>query len=121
MGQHGEELAARHLAQNGYRIIARNYRNRCGEIDLIAREADVFCFIEVKTRASAVYGGPLEAVSITKQERIARTALIFLQERGLAEAKMRFDVVAVMMENPATPRVDVLKDAFSSTSEGGIW
>ena len=111
MGQGWERLAARRLEDEGYLIRERNFRARAGEIDLVAEEKGVLCFVEVKGRSGAGFGGPAEAVTLEKQRRIFRCAEEYLQRRRLGAPRCRFDVVTIVEENG---RVDVaiLRNAF---------
>ena len=70
-GDRGEAIAAAHLEAKGYRVIARNFRCKAGEIDIIARHGDVLCFAEVKTRRPGRFGRPCEAVDWKKQRRLS--------------------------------------------------
>ncbi len=115
LGKSGEEIAAGFLKKSGYKIILRNYKNRLGEIDIIARDKDTICFIEVKTRSSERFGLPQEAVSGFKQRQLARVALGFLKERNLLEQKARFDVVSII-SSADSPKIDLIKDAFEIDS-----
>src|SRR5579883_993109 len=93
-GHNGEALAALRLRLVGYRILARRYRTKVGEIDLIARRGGVLAFVEVKRRANAA--DALEAVSLRSQARIRRAAELFLQRNPeLAALALRFDVMVV--------------------------
>lgn len=74
LGRQGEELAARHLEQRGFRIVARNYRTPIGELDIIARDRRHLLFVEIKTRRGMVFGAPAEAVGAHKQRQIVRAA-----------------------------------------------
>ena len=111
LGKHGEEAAVSFLKRNGYRILRRNYRSRLGEIDIIGKDKDTFCFVEVKTRSSDRFGFPQEAVSVFKRRQIAKTALIFLKENKLLDKKARFDVVSLVFTQDS-PRVELIKNAF---------
>ncbi len=111
LGKYGEELAVSLLKEQGYKIIARNYKSQFGEIDIIARDKETICFVEVKTRRSERFGLPQEAVSSFKQRQIAKCALVFLKERGLLDKKARFDVVSINYSQN-NPQTDLLKDAF---------
>ncbi len=111
LGKKGEEAAVSLLKENGYKILARNYRTRLGEIDIIARDKDTFCFIEVKTRDSLRFGTPKEAVSGRKQRQISKTALMFLKEKKLLDKKARFDVVSVI-NSEDSQKLDLIKNAF---------
>ncbi|MBL7151388.1 MAG: YraN family protein [Candidatus Omnitrophica bacterium] len=111
LGRTGEEAAVDLLQENGYNIIARNYRTRLGEIDIIAYQKDTLCFIEVKTRSSGRFGLPQEALSKPKQRQIAKAALIFIKEKGLFNKKARFDVVSVIAW-PKPAKINLIKGAF---------
>ncbi|MFP3980706.1 MAG: YraN family protein [Desulfobacterales bacterium] len=110
-GQLGESLAVRHLKKNGYRILARNYRNRFGEIDIIARHGEVLVFVEVKARASRNYGPSKAAVDRAKQKKISMVALGYLKQTRNTGAKARFDVVCVDA-GTQQPRVEIIPNAF---------
>ncbi len=109
----GEAVAVRHLEKMGYRILHRNYRTRLGEIDIIARDKDTLVFVEVKSRASSVFGGAKQAVTRAKQRQIWKNALYYLKTTHQMNAKARFDVVAVSSENQKTS-VEVIKNAFEA-------
>jgi len=96
MGMLGQQHAEAFLVKKGLRILARNYRAKTGEIDLIAQAGTYFVFIEVKSRASLRYGQPREAVTQTKQGKIIRTAQQYITYRRLGECDMRFDVIEVL-------------------------
>ena len=109
VGSEYEALAARFLEKEGYTILEKNFCCRQGEIDLIAREGESLCFVEVKYRTSRHSGDALEAVTPLKQARIIRTARVYLMARGLGEEiKCRFDVVGIMPGN-----IRLVRDAFS--------
>lgn len=111
LGSQGEALACQLLRRKGYKIIQKNYRSRLGQIDIIARDKDILCFIEVKTRSSTAFGEPQESVTVFKQGQIAKAAISFLKEKNLLQAKARFDVVAIL--HSATGwQTDLIKDAF---------
>jgi putative endonuclease len=111
LGRRGEEIAARHLRRCGYRILERNFRAAGAEIDLVAADRGTFVFVEVKTRSSADFGLPAEAVDERKAERIHRAAGIYLKRRHAAERPARFDIVAIIGAGRAC-RLELLKDAF---------
>lgn len=101
VGRYGEQRAAEHLAANGLEILARNWRCRAGEIDIVARDGPILVIVEVKTRSSLAYGFPAEAVGPTKSARIRQLALRWiLEQRELGEpafwSTVRFDVVSVV-------------------------
>lgn len=107
----GEDAAANFLKTNGYKIVARNYQTKLGEIDIIACDRGTYCFIEVKTRSSDKFGLPQEAVSKFKQKQISKTALMFLKENRLLDKSSRFDVVSVIYAQDS-PEIDLIKNAF---------
>jgi putative endonuclease len=111
VGQEWERLAEKHLEKAGYRIRARNVRTKVGEIDLIAKENGVLCFIEVKGRRGLGFGLPEEAVTLEKQRRIFRAAEAYLQRERLRDIPCRFDVISILDEDEAG-RVEILRDAF---------
>lgn len=112
LGKMGENLACSELRRRGYAILARRYRTRHGEIDIIAREGATIVFVEVKARQGDAYGGGGAAVTVWKQQRIVRMATDFLARRGLLEEPCRFDVVTVDFEG-GRPRIEVYTHAFT--------
>jgi putative endonuclease len=110
-GQRWEALAEKHLRREGYAVRERNVRARAGEIDLIAEEKGVLCFIEVKGRRGTGFGTPAEAVTLEKQRRIARAAEEYLAARRLGSPPCRFDVVAIL-ESESGTEVTILRGAF---------
>ena len=112
IGGSGEDMAAAFLQGLGYSILTRNYRKRFGEIDIIAEEGDTLVFVEVKTRSSAAFGSPLEAVDIRKQRRMARAALDYLSSRKQHGRPARFDVVAVRLQPQGPARIEHVRNAF---------
>ena len=110
-GKSGEEAAAAFLEKNGYTVLERNFRTRLGEIDIVAREKDVLCFIEVKARKSEAFGLPQEALTPAKQGQIIKTALAYLKIKRLFDCKARFDVVWVQLFRDQT-KIGVIKNAF---------
>ena len=111
LGDHGEDLAAAALQQQGYKILERNYVTPLGEIDLIARQGKVLVVVEVKTRKTTRFGSPQESVSLTKQQRLRRLADYYLKDRRLTGNPVRFDVVAVILAGDE-PQVEIIQDAF---------
>jgi len=112
LGKEGELKAIEYLRDKGYELLEQNYRNRIGEIDLIAREKDYLCFIEVKTRISENQGHPFEAVNYRKQRQIIRTSLLYLTENNIDEQNVRFDVVAVIPQEQGNMAIDLIQNAF---------
>jgi len=112
-GQRAERLAEAYLTRAGYRVLERNYRCRVGEIDLIAEENGVLCFIEVRSLQSLAHGHPFETIDAGKQARLIRAVRHYLSRRGGADREMRFDAVAVIYQ-PA-PQIELIRGAFESS------
>ena len=93
-GAVGEVLAARFLRSKGYTILSSNYRCRFGEIDIIAAKGQYIAFVEVKTRSEDAYYAPREAVTPMKQQRIWKTAGVYLQSYETS-LQPRFDVIEI--------------------------
>lgn len=117
-GSLGEEMAVEHLKEAGYCIIHRNYRvGRLGEVDIIAQDGPFLCFIEVKARSSFYYGMPSEAVDARKQQKIRMLASIYASRATQMNARIRFDVVEVMMVTKQNGKkekgsINILRNAF---------
>jgi putative endonuclease len=94
-GKTGEDLAVEELERRGYAILARRYRTRHGEIDIVARDGGTTVFVEVKARATAACGTAAEAVTRAKQRRLVSMAVDYLARNRLAGQPCRFDVVAI--------------------------
>ena len=112
IGRFGEEVAARHLAGAGLRILDRNWRCAEGELDIVAEDGGTLVFCEVKTRSGAGFGDPAEAVTAAKSARIRRLGLRWLAAHGIGWRELRFDVVTVVRRPDADPLVRHLRDAF---------
>ncbi len=107
-GAQGEEQAAQYLSQKGHRILARNFRATGGEIDIVTLQKNTLVFVEVKERASHAFGGPIAAVTPTKQKRIAHAALQFIKiHKKLTYNTVRFDVICIL---PA--EIEHIENAF---------
>ena len=123
VGERGEDLAARFLLKKGYRLAAANFkipvgRNArgaqvTGKIDLVAYDGGVLCFVEVKTRSSDEFASPLAAVDARKQRQITRAARMYRKIFRLAGAKFRYDVVSVVLEKNARPKIEIYKGFWS--------
>jgi len=111
LGSRGEEIALDYLRQRSYRILETNYRCKCGEIDIIARDGSVLVFVEVKTRRTASYGPPQLSVTPFKQRQISKAALTYLVKHRLMESNARFDVIGVLLQGGGS-MVDHIKNAF---------
>lgn len=109
-GTEGEALAAGYLRSHGYELLCHSYHCRFGEIDLIAREGDTLCFVEVKLRTNLDVALPREYVTPAKQKRLRKTALCYLAQTGW-DGLCRFDVAEVYGD-VQPPRIEYLEDAF---------
>lgn len=118
IGLRGEELALAHLSCNGLQLIARNYRCKLGEIDLVMLDGGTLVLVEVRYRASCDYGGAAASVTWEKQRRLVRAAEHLLMKRAeLKRYPARFDVVAITIgtaTGAGEARIDWIKRAFTS-------
>jgi putative endonuclease len=112
-GKMGEDLACDELARRGYAVLARRYRTRFGEIDIVARHDGTIVFVEVKARAGDEFGGAAAAVTDRKQRRITYMAIDYLSRHKLHDRPCRFDVVTIDVVD-GQPRVEVYPHAFES-------
>jgi len=113
LGKRGEGIACRYLQGKGYRIITTNYRNRVGELDIIAQEGDCLVFIEVKTRSGEGPLPPQASVTLRKQAQLIKTAICYLKEKGLyGSQSCRFDVVAITYKKGGSIDIELIRDAF---------
>jgi len=94
-GDAGEDLACAHLRARGMKVLARNYRCRSGEIDVVADDRGTIVFVEVKERRGDSHGSAVEAVTAEKRRRIVRAARAYAASHGLSESPIRFDVLAI--------------------------
>jgi putative endonuclease len=129
LGRRGERVAAEHLRARGYELVASNFklnvgRNRRGavvqaELDLVAYDGPVLCFVEVKTRASDWFAAPEANVDLRKQRQVTRAARAYRRLLGLQTAPRRYDVVTVILPPPAAdgrepvPRVELLRNFWT--------
>jgi putative endonuclease len=111
-GQAGEDFAVHWLERHGFRIEARNWRKRTGELDVIAWEGGILVFVEVKTRRGTRFGSGAESVDARKQRRMLKAANAYLLRYGSHPPVCRFDVVVVDASGAGDPAVSHLPDAF---------
>src|SRR5436190_20805264 len=95
LGKTGEDLACRELERRGYAIVARRYRTRGGELDIIARDGPTLVFVEVKARDGGAFGEPGEAITATKRRRMMTVAMEYMMRHHLSACPSRFDVVSI--------------------------
>ena len=126
LGKLGEDYAAAYLDQLGYRLVAANFtlpvgRNLRGavvnaEIDLVGYEGNTLCFIEVKTRASDWFAPPQVNVDLRKRRQITRAARVYRQMLGIEDEPHRYDVVTVILNDAATPQIELLRNFWTEES-----
>lgn len=132
VGAKGEQLAQDYLFRRGFRFVCSNFkipvgRNRkgvlvSGEIDLIAYEADVLCFIEVKTRSSDDFSSPLSAVDLRKQRQIIRTAKRYRKTFHLEKVKFRYDAIGIVLNDKRAPKIEYFRGFFNEAKfQKGEW
>ncbi len=114
LGDAGEDQASRYLTEQGYHIIERNYRLRCGEIDLIAEKDDFLVFVEVKTRTEDQFLRPASNVGRSKMNRIVRTSLYYMKTRERFDKMVRFDVIEICQD-----RLNHIEGAFEYSGKLG--
>jgi putative endonuclease len=107
LGMKGEILARKYLKQKKYKILKTNYKNKIGEIDIIAKDKDCVVFVEVKTRTSEKFGRASEAVDKHKQHKIRSVATVYLMKNKLIDGQVRFDVIEVYDE-----QINHIQNAF---------
>ena len=113
LGKKGEDIACKFLEKNGYQIVERNYRNRAGEIDIIARDKDTIVFVEIKTKISKDFAQPELSVNPSKQRKIVKTALTYLIGKGIKRTGCRFDVIGITGEKEQR-KIELIKNAFTT-------
>ena len=110
-GNYGEDLAAKYLKNNGYKILERNYRIRGGEIDIVAKEGETLVFVEVKTRYSHEFGTPVESMTFWKIKALLKTALFYIQKIKWGAKEYRLDFISVdFSDNPEDPKIELIKN-----------
>jgi putative endonuclease len=120
-GREAEDLAAAWLEARGVAVLARNHAIRRGEVDLVCRDRDVICFVEVRSRTSEAQGGPEETIDRRKARRVVAAATDWAVRNGGLERAFRFDVVAVTFAEGAAPRVEHFPAAFAADGGPAGW
>ena len=113
LGKSGEDLAVEELVSRGYAVLARRYRTRGGEIDIVAEQEGTVVFVEVKARATAEFGLAVEAVTPRKQRQLVSMARDYLAHARLHDRPCRFDVVAID-DVDSVPRITIYRNAFGA-------
>ncbi len=112
VGKLGEEIAVKFLEKNGYVIFDRNYAFEKAEVDIVAYMPTEIIFVEVKTRSKIIYDQPEKSVDEAKMRSIFKAANSYLYERKLETVPVRFDIIAIGIENPDSPEIHHIIDAF---------
>jgi putative endonuclease len=120
LGRTAEELARAWLERRGLRVLARNHATRRGEVDLVCRDGEVLCFVEVRSRSSRAQGAPEATVDRRKARRVVAAATDWAVRHGGLDRAIRFDVVAVTL-GPGEPRIEHFPGAFDADGEPGPW
>lgn len=110
-GRSGEDAALNYIEELGYRVLAKNWRYKHLEVDIIAMDGPVLVFIEVKTRRSSLYGSPHEAVSYQKQQKLDRAANLYISYIK-HQGDIRFDIVSILIGASNRFEIEYIKDAF---------
>jgi len=110
LGKQGEDLAVRHLLDNGYAILARNWWYGKYEIDIVARKGGIIAFVEVKTRSGDLFGTPEEGVSRLKERHVAEAADAYIRQHGI-DLEARFDIVSITFFR-GRHELRLIEDAF---------
>jgi len=109
IGKQSENTACAFLEQHGLKLLGRNFNTKMGEIDLIMQEGKCLVFVEVKYRKAVNFGEPVATVTRSKQRKIIKTAMLYLQQKGLFDkVPCRFDVVGILDDG----KIDWIRDAF---------
>lgn len=112
-GTRGEEIAIAHLLKSGYEVLAKNWRFKHLEIDIVASIDNTLVIVEVKLRANDLYGAPEEFVTRSKQKKLIKAADFYIRENNI-NWETRFDIISII-ENPDTLKVEHLTGAFYPT------
>ena len=111
-GKKGEDLALSFLKKQGYSIIAKNYKTRLGEIDIIGKDKSCVSFVEVRSTNSRVFEAPEHTIDRRKQRQIAKAALSYIKRYSLEDKDCRFDVVCIGGVDSVSPNIRLIKNAF---------
>ena len=112
VGRRGELATETRYVARGYRVVARNWRCRLGELDLVLARGPTLVFCEVKTRRGSRFGGGFEAVDVRKRQKVRALAEVFLLQTKASPAAVRFDVASVWLKPDGSASVELFEDAF---------
>ncbi len=111
LGAYGEQIAARHLRKNGYKIKSANYKTNVGEIDIIAEKGGYICFVEVKTRTEGAMLPPSSAVGFHKEKNIEGSAAIYMKRYDV-KLKPRYDIIEIIVKDKSVVSFNHIENAF---------
>ncbi len=111
LGSEAERIAAEYLASQGLKILERNHRNKIGELDIIAKDGDIFIIVEVKAKTGTGRGSPEEMVNYYKQKKLINTARAYFMLQGRENPNWRIDVVAVDFDIFGDHKINWIKNA----------
>ena len=112
LGDRGEKIAERFLKKSGFKILEKNYKNRYGEIDIVAQDDDNLVFVEVKTKACENFSEPESWVNFRKQNQLIKMAKFYLIERDIINKECRFDVIGITLGEDKREDIVHIKNAF---------
>ena len=112
VGRRGELATETRYVSRGFRVVARNWRCRLGELDLVLARGPVLVFCEVKTRRGSRFGGGFEAVDVRKRQKVRALAEVFLLQTNASPASVRFDVASVWLKPDGSTSIELFEDAF---------
>lgn len=116
IGNIGEEAAVQAIKKRGYKIIARNYRTKMGEIDIIAKDGEYTVFVEVRLRKSNAFGSPADTIDRRKQQKIIKAAQMYAVKNDIYDTPMRFDAVLINADTDGkklvNTEIEIIKNAF---------
>jgi putative endonuclease len=111
-GRSGESAAETRYVRRGFHVVARNWRCRIGELDLVLARGDLLVICEVKTRRGGRFGAGFDAVDARKRHKLRAVGEVFLHQHRIGPASVRFDVASVLLRPNGSAVVDVFEDAF---------
>lgn len=106
----GEDKASEYLQKLGFKILERNYRRTYGEIDIIALEKDILCFIEVKARTSDQFGSPLESITPWKLKSLIKTAQYYKMTKPNLPEALRIDAISVILKENSVQNIELTRN-----------
>jgi putative endonuclease len=112
LGAYGENQACKYLKKKGYQILKKDFRCKIGQIDIIARDGDTLCFIEVKCRSSCSFGQPEEAITWKKKQRIKKIAEYYMLRKRITNTDIRYDAVSILEPDDDKKQISLIKNAF---------